>query len=733
MKIAPLTVFANIFGWLLLFLFSICRPALAAEQRNFLTNPDFLLGHDNIPDAWRQQPGGATSKFDWLHSERSPAQLLVSGDQAASGQLKIVQYWSQNVNLEPGWYYLSTQVRTENDTTGAGAMLMVCGEPPSSDQTGHPSNPLCGRTASLHAPHWKELGVYVRVDEPRQTFDVRLGVGPHGGTTKAYFRSAKLTVSGSPPVEGTPKIDFPQLRLRAAGYRVLIDRSSLVAKVFSYRTALEFFLGVVALSLLDHWLTDIAPADPQLKTVSEKQINCCSGIQETAPTKSTLAWTRRITEFKGNIAVALIFSTAFLGIYVGDRLEFVPGLGFVHEHTGTVAGDEPHYMIVVNSILFDHDLELQDDYARVTEGGLGAGARFRGVDLDHHTVVINRRTGRHSLGAAIGGLWQRSPNPEFAPSKDVYEVSGHPVTFPALLAATIWPFHPARGDVEEDTSVVLGTISWLAVLATYFVARRMGLSCILALAAAMLLLLASPWLAYTRSYFRETTIGLILVLMMWAAISDFPIASTMAAVVAAALKPAYIFVGACFVGEEVREGRWRISSRMALTLALSLLMFAIFSLWLQRMVVRSGLRLLFKISGRFDPLFDPANGLLVFAPWTAIGLIASFAAAFSFQPRGRALRRMAGPLAFNLFASSAFAPGFCYGPRYWVPFLPWLAIATVQRLQRAGLAIRVIAAVLILLSMAIAVPGAICYPEVFHKTPLEAWRMISSPPIPVSL
>jgi len=728
-KPAPLNVFANTLGWLLLFLVLTGPPVLAAEQRNLLSNPDFSLGHDNLPDDWSQGPDDATRKFDWLHSDETPAQLLVSSDHAASGQLKIAGYWSQHVDLEPGWYYLSTEVRTENDSSGAGAMLMVCGEPPSSDQSSHRSNPLCGRTASLHSPDWKDLGVYVRVDEAGQTFDVRLGVGPHGGTTKAYFRSAKLTYSGSPPVESTSKIDFPQLRLRALGYRVLIDRSSLVAKVFSYRTGVEFLLGVIVLALLDHRLTDASQ-----KLASKKDSKCHSSlVEEDSLTTAALTRIARAAEFRGSIAVALIFSTAFLGIYVVDRIEFIPGLGLVHEHPGTVAGDEPHYLMVVNSLLFDHDFQLQDDYTRVTEGGLEAGARFRGVDLDHHTVVVNRRSGHHSVGASIGGIWRRNSNPEFAPSKDVYEVSAHPLALPLLLALTIWPFHPAPDEVEGDTAAVLGTIAWLAVLATYFLGRRIGLSRFLATSAAMLLLLGSPWLAYTRSFFREPTLGFSLVLMLWAAVDDSPIGTAITAVAAAAIRPAYVFVGACLVGEEFREGRWKVSLRMALALGLSLLVLVIFSLWLRGTVVRSGLRLQFKMTGRFDTLFDTHNGLLIFAPWSIVGLVASFAAVFSFLPQNRALRRMAGPLAINLVATTAFAPGFCYGPRYWVPFLPWLALATVLRLQRAGTAIQVVAGILILLSISIAIPGAICYPEIFTKTPLEAWRMIASPPVSVSL
>jgi hypothetical protein len=248
---------------------------------------------------------------------------------------------------------------------------------------------------------------------------------------------------------------------------------------------------------------------------------------------------------------------------------------------------------------------------------------------------------------------------------------------------------------------------------------------------ALLLLLASPWLAYSRSYFREPAIGLALILALWAAVVDFPFISALGVVVAAAMKPAYLFVGGCFAAEEFRERKWNDTFKIVLGLGVATVAFVVVSLWLRRTVVRSGLRMLFRATGRFDTLFDSRQGLLVYAPWTLLGFVESFRASFSFQPRDRVLRRMAGPLAINLIASSGFGPGFCYGPRYWVPFLPWLAVATMQGIQRAGLATRVVTAVLILLSVAIAVPGALCYPELFQRTPLQGWRMFSSSPLVV--
>src|SRR5579862_4292841 len=72
-------------------------------------------------------------------------------------------------------------------------------------------------------------------------------------------------------------------------------------------------------------------------------------------------------------------------------------------------------------------------------------------------------------------------------------------------------------------------------------------------------------------------------------------------------------------------------------------------------------------------------------PWTVVSILAI---ARGFRPQGAKpdlLRAMVVPLVLyvvllGLFGSGA---GLCYGPRYWVPFLPWFALATVIGLRGA--------------------------------------------------
>jgi cytochrome bd-type quinol oxidase subunit 2 len=85
---------------------------------------------------------------------------------------------------------------------------------------------------------------------------------------------------------------------------------------------------------------------------------------------------------------------------------------------------------------------------------------------------------------------------------------------------------------------------------------------------------------------------------------------------------------------------------------------------------------------------------------------------------------MALPLFLYLIVLSSigFGSGWCYGPRYWVAFLPWLALGTVEAIRRAGRYQRALCAILVLFGVAIAIPGALRYPQLFYKPVFDAWR-----------
>lgn len=51
---------------------------------------------------------------------------------------------------------------------------------------------------------------------------------------------------------------------------------------------------------------------------------------------------------------------------------------------GVDTGDEPHYLVLINSVISDGDFDLANNYREVHRGGIQAGRKFAGEPLDHH-------------------------------------------------------------------------------------------------------------------------------------------------------------------------------------------------------------------------------------------------------------------------------------------------------------------------------------------------------------
>jgi hypothetical protein len=437
------------------------------------------------------------------------------------------------------------------------------------------------------------------------------------------------------------------------------------------------------------------------------------------------AW-RYLTSSSGHLpryVIAIFFAMLLVGFWAVTRVELLPDRHIETTLPHVISGDEPHHLMVINSILFDHDLELQDDYKRA-ESGLDAG----GIPLpDHHTIVVNRRTGAH-------GTWfEHHLDPELTPGPDVYEVSSHPMAYPALIAALIFPFRPKMDDVQRDASVVTVLICWFSAIFTFLLARKVGLGSGYALLAAALLGLASPWLAYNRSFFAEPVIGLSAVIALYALESERPILAGSAAAAAAIFKPPMAVIGAGFVINRILQKRWRETIVLLSVLGLFGLVLVMFNYWLARTLIISG-----NVSGPWpfgtntahdfrtlgETFIGGDHGLFIWAPWTIFAIFPIGKAFCSIDARPRFLREMSLPMAMQLtvLTASNFEVGSCLGPRYWVPFLPWMAVAAAYTIRSTGWSWKIIFLVLAMVSAAISIIAALRYPQMFSLSPWYLWH-----------
>ncbi len=276
-------------------------------------------------------------------------------------------------------------------------------------------------------------------------------------------------------------------------------------------------------------------------------------------------------------------------------------------------------------------------------------------------------------------------------------------------------------------------MAWLTTLVTYFASRRLGMGRGLALGAAAVLALASPWLVYVKSFYSEPAIGLALALALWASESHHPRLTGLAAGAAAILKPPFALVGIGLIIERLWARRWRDAISMSAVLVTCGIALCGFNYWLARTPVISGNNGLvpqLSLAPFYDTLLGPSYGLFRFAPWTIIAFISL---TVSLWGQSSVLRQMAVPtvLYLVLLSLDSHGPGTCYGPRYWVPFLPWLAIASIEGIRSIRYPWPIRYALLVsylplaILSAALAIPAALQYRQLFDHSPTDAWQNLS--------
>ncbi len=667
----------------------VALPSFAAEQ-NLLLNGDLSLGSAEMPDHWTITPGAPPGSFRWSHIQGASATLEIANINQQFGDI----YWRQTVKLvQPGWYYLRADVKTENPSTGAA--IRIWG-----------SHPRAVRIQSNQ--NWAPIEVYFKVSEPSEVVQIGCGVRaiPAG---RAFFRNLTLRrISGAPPLDSrqleiTPASDLPDSERAALGGVELAKPppdESLSSHVLNFNVVASVLFVWAALTCLDWRYRIVASGrDARRRFFQDREV-------------------------RKSAVVAVFLCLMLLGMWLVTHVEYLSGHGFYAVEPRAVGGDEPHYLVMINSLLLKRDLHLQTLYDDVAQGGPEAGVMFRGVELGRHTMVVNRITGHRAMGIMKDGVWQRNPEPEFAPSPDVYEIPAHPAGFPILMALAVAPMQPRAREVEPDVGFILMLIAWLGVVATYFVGRQVGMGRGWAMLAASMLFAASPWLAYSRAYFAESTIGLALILGLWALMSDVPILAALAVAAGAIVKPAFSLVGAGFLVEEIRERRWKNAIKITVVLGIPALAILANNFWLHRRFLVLSVEPSFQLRRLVDTLFDPVEGLLLYAPWTIFGFLACARASLSVSEDSRLARTMALPLFFYLVVVSSigFGAGWCYGPRYWVAFLPWLSLGTVEAIRRSGRYQRAICAVFVFYGVALAIPGALRYPQLFYRPVLDAWR-----------
>lgn len=386
-----------------------------------------------------------------------------------------------------------------------------------------------------------------------------------------------------------------------------------------------------------------------------------------------------------------------------------------------VTGDEPHYLVMINSLLHDGDLDLGDEYGNAAGGGLDAGASFASAPLDHHTTWLAPGGWTRwspwcgALDAERCARGDRAPastGGEPAPPGAV-ERPTHPPGLALVRAALLWPL---RGTTRVEAAALL--VSAVFALAAFLLFLRLAEAVApgprAALAAAVLAFLGTPVWRYGRSLYGEIDLLLCAVAAYLSALVSrrFVLAGAFLAV-GAQIKPPFLLLAIPLVVLALRERRWRDAVALAIPCAVGAAAVLVTNRLLygspwhspQSFAVGNPL------AGAAGLLLDLDHGLL----WTAPAIVVAAPGWPRFlrsRPREARAIGAAALLYFGLMALWAvWDGGTCYGPRLILPVVPFAMLGAAFCEPAGALGRRAVLAVGAL-SIAINLAAATAYSTV---------------------
>lgn len=353
---------------------------------------------------------------------------------------------------------------------------------------------------------------------------------------------------------------------------------------------------------------------------------------------------------------------------------------------GIYSGDEPHYLVILNSLRWDRDLELRNNYLGVAHGSDQAGRVFRGQSLDHHVSFYrgNRLFFWNDVFEAVPAeptqpAWRLRPGADAA-LKDAPEYPMHPVGLPAIAALLLW--RCGSPNSLEQGAVILTTVVTLAGYLLYrqLLARMTGSRFAIEVTA-LAVFIASPLWFYGRTFLTEayvTTaiIGALVLAQRW------PFLSGVALAAAITIKPQLAMLGPVLAFPALQRRDLPTVARLAVAPIAAVASIFVLNARFFGSPLHGSYPFLWgnPLDGGWNVLFSSRHGLLPFAPFLAIAVLG-----FG-RLRGR------GPLPWQVLASAAllflltscwryWTGGWCYGPRLMVPCIPLLAVGLIGPLE----------------------------------------------------
>jgi len=400
----------------------------------------------------------------------------------------------------------------------------------------------------------------------------------------------------------------------------------------------------------------------------------------------TIRFNFLVAQARAQWAALLLLASLVTIVFVhreGDHLHV--GLPYVY------LGDEVHYLVALNSVLWDGDVELGNNYARASLGHVDQGIHRAGQMLDHHTYLrsftgtVHQQKGLFSAfqeRADVDSAGRPRPRVKRVPKGGLLpdEYSWHP-SYPLYLLAPFLSILP-RTAVEPAVIGLIALLTFLAALrfrelCSVFVPSPFYIDL-----GMLAVFVGTPVVFYSRALFPESVFVILVVLACHSCIvRGHWLQPALYMMLAAALKPpaALLAVPVILLAASVDLRK----SLAIFTLVCVGVWFSFFELRGLKGVMQSGTvvdpeRLIELSSLAYMPsanLFHPRYGLFMFAPVLLISLV-------GWIPLSRRFPKEAGAFLAGVLLNFAFLClisfyGSSYAGRYQVPFVPLLGVGFV--------------------------------------------------------
>lgn len=427
---------------------------------------------------------------------------------------------------------------------------------------------------------------------------------------------------------------------------------------------------------------------------------------------------------------ALLGVALFLPLLL-SRAHDVPFLGLPL----VTSGDEPHYLVMVHSLVNDHDLDLSNNYDQARQGSIEVGVGRAGAAIDHQIAwygADGRFRGwdsvydyaRDARGQALPA--PSLPQPRPGATREFYgkpQYSQHPPGLALLLAPLVYA---ARGTAWVEHLAILW--STLATLACAFFLRDLlrGLSSDRGLvnAVTLLAILGSPTWHYGRMLFCEPWLALSAVgaLALATRRTAFFLAGLMLAV-GIQMKPPFALLAGPLLLDRLLARDLKRATLFALPVVASVALV----LYENQLFFGGPLRAAQPwesgnlITGTLGGLFSLQHGLIPFCPALLVAL-AGFPALFrSHRREAWLVTGMAVPYCLLMWLWYCWWGGYCYGPRLVAPIIPLLFLGALKVLESSSALSSVWRRAVVAtcsLSVLISALGAIVHLAFWEKHPL---------------